>query len=418
MVCYGPTFWIELRARLMVLIGSRIGEAWQRGGETETGPDRLSLGNNLFSEINPRAKREVEYRHYRSLDMWSSHGSSSSMSFITTKQLLRVVHRPLTGSVRAHLAFHLSCHFLRPVSHLAFHSRPIHSAQVLMGHGMDKTSQISEISFIRDADVMYIDAIPGVNPYAYTSGRWLRQDKLECNSRYIKFDFDALCQRVIELDSGANSIASCSKLEGGFNRVFIFTLDTGKRIVARIPFPFAGPTRLTTASEVATMRYCKSTFRWSYAAAESIASFLVQAKTSVPLPTILDWSDDATNNIIGSEYIIMEHAPGVPLREKWHEMAGDERVRCIDVINRRMKEIVDLEFPAFGSIYFTDAPFDSSSKLSLDEDFCIGPHCNPRYWDCHVSERRYYHYTKPNHGPCKFPKIRILRRMYSSSSNT
>jgi hypothetical protein len=100
----------------------------------------------------------------------------------------------------------------------------------------------------------------GPDPRAYTSGRWLRRDRLERDARYIEFDFDALCRRVIELCPGAVSIASYDKKEGGFNRVFIFTTDNVQRIVARLPFALAGPPRLTTNSEVATIKYreCKS----------------------------------------------------------------------------------------------------------------------------------------------------------------
>ena len=71
----------------------------------------------------------------------------------------------------------------------------------------------------------------------------------------MKFSFEALCRRVIELCPGAVSIASYEKKEGGFNRVFIFTCDNMKRVVARLPTPIAGPSRLTTNSEVATIKY-------------------------------------------------------------------------------------------------------------------------------------------------------------------
>lgn len=97
----------------------------------------------------------------------------------------------------------------------------------------------------------------GHDPHTYTSGRWLHRDKLERDSRYISFDFDALCRRTIELCPGAVSIATCDKKEGGFNRVFIFTTDNAKRVVAKLPFTPAGPPRLTTNSEVATMKYCE-----------------------------------------------------------------------------------------------------------------------------------------------------------------
>jgi len=76
----------------------------------------------------------------------------------------------------------------------------------------------------------------GLDPHAYTSGRWLRRDRLELDARYIQFDFDALCRRVLQNSAGATSIASYDKVEGGFNRVFLFILDNGKRIVAKVPF--------------------------------------------------------------------------------------------------------------------------------------------------------------------------------------
>ncbi|KAI2865055.1 hypothetical protein CBS12448_2343 [Aspergillus niger] len=179
----------------------------------------------------------------------------------------------------------------------------------------------------------------GFDPYNYTSGHWLRDDKEERASRYIKFDFDALCRKILDLSPKASSIIDCQKIEGGFNRVFVFELDNDTRLVAKLPFALAGPSRLTTSSEIATTKY-------------------LQANTTVPIPRILDWSDDATsiNNPIGSEYIIMEHANGVQLHKKWHEMSDKQRVKCIDAIYRKLKEVVDLQFPCFGSLYSIHSP--------------------------------------------------------------
>lgn len=95
----------------------------------------------------------------------------------------------------------------------------------------------------------------GNDPYTYTSGRWLRHNETEQKSRFIRFDFDALRRRIIELCPDASSITSYDKMEGGNNRVFIFHTDNGKRFVARLPFPHAGPSRLATVSEVATIKY-------------------------------------------------------------------------------------------------------------------------------------------------------------------
>lgn len=129
----------------------------------------------------------------------------------------------------------------------------------------------------------------------------------------------------------------------------------------------------------------------------------VQAKTSIPIPKILSWNDDPLNPV-GSEYIIMEHAQGVQLHQKWPEMAGDERVICIAGIYQTLKEIVDLEFPAFGSLNFENAIPSDTKKLDLGDGFCVGPHCATRYWDCNDGEPRYYHRNRPNQGPCKFPR--------------
>ena len=100
-----------------------------------------------------------------------------------------------------------------------------------------------------------IDRSLAFDPHSYTTGRWLRNDKEQRQGRYISFDYDRLRKRVIELSPGAKAITRCEKSEGGFNRVFIFTCDNGKRIVARLPTRVAGPARLTTNSEVATIKY-------------------------------------------------------------------------------------------------------------------------------------------------------------------
>ena len=96
-----------------------------------------------------------------------------------------------------------------------------------------------------------------IDPHNYSSGRWLRHDNQERQSRFIGFDFEALGRKVIELCPGAGSIASCDIKEGGYNRVLLFHTDNGKRVVARLPFSVAGPSRLTTSSEIATIKYRK-----------------------------------------------------------------------------------------------------------------------------------------------------------------
>lgn len=114
------------------------------------------------------------------------------------------------------------------------------------------------LSLLLSLDMQSADANIEPDPFHYTSGRWLRQDALEQQSRYIRFDFDALRRRVIALCPGASSFTSYTKIEGGFNRVFVFHTDNAKRVVARLPFRAAGLQRLITNSEVATIQYRKS----------------------------------------------------------------------------------------------------------------------------------------------------------------
>ncbi|KAL8676768.1 MAG: hypothetical protein Q9186_006749 [Xanthomendoza sp. 1 TL-2023] len=217
------------------------------------------------------------------------------------------------------------------------------------------------------------------DPRIYSSGRWLRRDKLERESRFIEFSFAALCKRVLELCPGAVSIASYEKKEGGYNKVFIFTMNNASRVVARLPTSIAGPSRLTTNSEVATVKY-------------------LQSKTRIPIPKILDWSDDSTN-IIGSEYIIMEHATGVQLHQMWPAMSLEQQVACTGAIVRNMQQMTALDFHVYGSLYFDDIDIDPALKHSLTPGYAIGPHCGHRYWDCELGEPKYYSSVKPNRGP-------------------
>jgi hypothetical protein len=89
--------------------------------------------------------------------------------------------------------------------------------------------------------------------------------------------------------------------------MFIFHTDNARRIVARLPFALAGPKHLVTHSEVATINIVRISQHSWVASFTDHRAFLVQAKTSIPIPDILDWSGDASK-AIGNEYIIMNYA--------------------------------------------------------------------------------------------------------------
>ncbi|KAL2416791.1 hypothetical protein ABEF95_003789 [Exophiala dermatitidis] len=221
----------------------------------------------------------------------------------------------------------------------------------------------------------------GPNPYKYSGGQWLRNNAAHQAVRHISFNFDALCRQVVKFCPAADSVSTHEKKEGGFNRVFIFTTNNGRTIVAKLPFSNAGPRRLTTESEVATIEFLRK-------------------HSEIPIPTIYDWCDDESNEI-GSEYIIMEPAPGVSLHSKWAEMTIEQRVQCIKNICQLLSSIDDVRFPAYGSLYTTDDQPECAIILPEDDRFCVGPHVATRYWDCNVGDRRYYDLQRPppNRGP-------------------
>jgi hypothetical protein len=127
--------------------------------------------------------------------------------------------------------------------------------------------------------------------------------------------------------------------------------------------------------------------------------YLVRLSTKIPVPKVLDWSDDSSNSI-GSEYIIMEHVPGVQLHGKWSSMNPHQHMLCVKNVSFLVVEMSKLKFPAYGSLYFADALIDDKSKIDISEGFCIGPHYGTQYSDCNVEEQRLYDKKPPNRGPC------------------
>jgi hypothetical protein len=97
----------------------------------------------------------------------------------------------------------------------------------------------------------------------------------------------------------------------------------------------------------------------------------------------------------------MEHVSGVQLHEKWNVMNAVQQMLCVKSVATLVKEMAKLQFPAYGSLYFSDAPINSSLKLDLSNGFCIGPHCATQYWFSEPGESRIYDRSKPNRGPCK-----------------
>jgi hypothetical protein len=94
--------------------------------------------------------------------------------------------------------------------------------------------------------------------FKYTNGRFLANEKQACDRRYVTFDVDRLCEVAASTGGQKYSpVLAIEKMEGGFSKAMLLRKEDGSEIVAKIPFPIAGPPKYTTASEVAVLQYRK-----------------------------------------------------------------------------------------------------------------------------------------------------------------
>ncbi|KAI2739974.1 hypothetical protein DTO013E5_10189 [Penicillium roqueforti] len=209
--------------------------------------------------------------------------------------------------------------------------------------------------------------------FRYTSGRWLWDEEQQLRDRYRAFDVAEL-QSLAAKTVRSDSCISITKLaEGGYNKVFRLIMNDGKRVLARIPNPNAGPEFYSTASEVATMELARD--------------FL-----QIPVPRVFDWSA-TSNNAVGSEYIIMEEASGTQLGLIWNQLSPDKKLSIMREIVTIESKMLAVSFSHFGSIYFaSDAvesavpallTSESSSELKerVYKKFSIGPTVDRSFWN-------------------------------------
>jgi hypothetical protein len=139
-------------------------------------------------------------------------------------------------------------------------------------------------------------------------------------------------------------------MEGGFSRALLLHKEDKSEIIAKIPFPIAGPPKYTTGSEVAVLQYrMLSTFIYMLCVLTKVP-ITVHAHTRVPVPKILAWSCDASNPV-GAEYIMMEKAPGVQLFERWDKISERDKFGLVRQLTKLEGEMAEIRLPASGSLY-------------------------------------------------------------------
>ncbi|OBT77466.1 hypothetical protein VF21_05233 [Pseudogymnoascus sp. 05NY08] len=205
--------------------------------------------------------------------------------------------------------------------------------------------------------------------FSYTSGRYLYNEKQRLAERYVEFNIEEL-KAVAAESVGRKRVSHMKKLaEGGFNRVFLLTMDDGFEAIVKIPYHLTVPKHFTTESEVATLDFLQS--------------------KGIPVPRVYTWSSKS-GNAVGAEYIIMEKAPGQPLEDRWFSLSPKERVRIVTSYVELEMKLFSLPIDAFGSLYYkenlpphlqaeiyaSDTPDESGDA----KRFCVGPTADYMFW--------------------------------------
>jgi len=104
----------------------------------------------------------------------------------------------------------------------------------------------------------------------------------------------------------------------------------------------------------------------------------------------------------------MERATGVQLLECWDTMPSHDHIQLISNVSKMIKQMAALEFPTYGSMYFTEAPIDHMLTEKIAGGFCIGPHCGTSYWDSALHDSLLCDKVNTAPGPCKPRSIRAV----------
>jgi hypothetical protein len=238
--------------------------------------------------------------------------------------------------------------------------------------------------------------------FSYTSGRFLYNEALRLRERYVEFNVAALKEAVSQ-HTGHGRVVGLQKLsEGGFNRVFLATLENNSQAIVKIPYNLSVPKTYATASEAATLTYLRS--------------------KGIPAPKVYGWSS-TMDNAIGVEYIVMELASGIGLDSKWFELTKKQQLAMATEVVDMESKLFAIPFSATGSVYFKDdLPPQMQTDLYLpgtadpngdSETFCIGP----------ITDYMFYHGKRAgmqvDSGPCKQMRslqVHILTKAFREGS--
>ncbi|KAF2749353.1 hypothetical protein M011DRAFT_517942 [Sporormia fimetaria CBS 119925] len=189
--------------------------------------------------------------------------------------------------------------------------------------------------------------------FTYTSGRFLFNEDVRLNERYVPFNVKAL-EKAAETAIGREhgKVQNTQKMaEGGFNRVLVLRFEDGFEVVAKVPFHIAGPEYFATASEAATLTFLR--------------------RQEFPVPEVYHYSAEKDNGI-GTEFILVEKVQGVSLRSRWEKLRDKHIIDLGLIIAQLEEKLFKLPFSAIGSfpLFKETSPEANSAHQG---EFCIGP---------------------------------------------
>ena len=108
-----------------------------------------------------------------------------------------------------------------------------HSAQVIVQFAINSRAATMgvQLRYVNDnvlshSSLIYCSAL---NPYKYTSVRWLHHKNKQRRARHIYFGFNVLCCKAIESCPGASRVIIYEKKEGGLNCIFVLRMDNDSK---------------------------------------------------------------------------------------------------------------------------------------------------------------------------------------------
>lgn len=203
--------------------------------------------------------------------------------------------------------------------------------------------------------------------------------------RYLEFNVPELKKAVAKaVNRDEGDIINMSKLaEGGFNRTFEVTMKDGLQIIARLPYPSTIPKRYAVASEVATMDLVRT--------------------YGLPVPQIYDYAITA-DNLVASEYIIMEKVQGKEIGHSWYDLSVQEKKSVTLDVAKLEALLFAIPLPASGSVYYKKdlLPTDQSIDIPGHDGMCIGPDVALKWWH----DRRGLLFV--DRGPCEYMSLSFI----------